>query len=233
MIHYAEQAEAQGTLDWQRARLGKITGSNCGDLMVKGRAKDEVFGTTAKDYLYDLAAQRCMNPMVLETDEEFQKYLDAEVEINSKAIRLGHEREPEAREFFCSLYDVEVFEVLSCEHDEIPNFAASPDGVVIGTDGRPVACVEIKSTGMKNFFKYKCEVKDAEGLKKANAKYYWQVQAEMMCTGLQKTYFIVYNPYQQEPLHVVEIERNDEDCKLLEERIRLANEFIDNLTRNE
>ena len=232
MINYAENVEAQGTLDWQRARLGKITGSNCGDLMVKGRAKDEVFGATAKDYLYDLAAQRCMNPMVLETDEEFQKYLDAEVEINSKAIRIGHEREPEAREFFCSLYDVEVFEVVSCPHDTIENFAASPDGVVIGTDGRPVACVEIKSTGMKNFFKYKCEVKDAEGLKKANAKYYWQVQAEMMCTGLQKTYFIVYNPYQKEPLHVVEIERNDEDCKLLEERIRLANEFIDNLIDN-
>lgn len=229
MIVYAESDEAQGTLDWQRARLGKITGSKCGDLMVKGRAKDEIFGATARDYLYDLASQRCMNPMILESDEEFQKYLDTEVEINSKAIRLGHEREPQAREFFSNLYDVEVFEVVSCQHDEIEGFAASPDGVVI-EDGRPTAVVEIKSTGMKNFFKYKVEVKDAEGLKKANSTYYWQVMAEMMCTGLRKAYFIVYNPYQIEPLHVVEIERNDEDCDLLAERIRLANEYIDNLT---
>lgn len=232
MINYADEMEAQGTLDWQRARLGKITGSKCGDLMVKGRAKDEVFGATARDYLYQLAAERMMNPLVLETDEEFQKYLDAEVEINSRAIRIGHEREPEAREFFSELYGKQVFEVISCPHDTIANFAASPDGIAVAPDGRAEAVVEIKSTGMKNFLKYKCEAKDAEGLKKANSTYYWQVQAEMMCTGLEKAYFIVYNPYLSEPLHVVEIPRNEEDCKLLEERIRLANEYIDNITQD-
>ena len=168
MIVYAESSEVQGTLDWQRARLGKITGSKCGDLMVKGRGKDEVFGATAKKYLYTLAAERSMNPLILESDDEFVKYLEDEVDINSKPIRLGHEREPHARKFFEKLYDVEVFEVLSCPHDSIKDFASSPDGVVI-VDGRPTAVVEIKSTGMTNFMLYKTEAKDAEGLKKANA----------------------------------------------------------------
>ena len=229
MIVYAEEMmEEQGTLDWQRARLGKITGSKCGDLMVQGRAKDEVFGATAKTYLYNLIREKRLNPAIVSDDEKFAEYLADEVEINTKVIRQGHEREPEARKFFEKFYGHEVFEVVSCPHDTIPNFAASPDGVVI-VDGRPVACVEIKSTQGTNFIRYMVEVKDAEGLKKANPTYYWQTQAEMMCTGLPLTYFIVYNPYDIEPLHVVEIPRNDEDCKALEERIRLANEYIDNL----
>ena len=232
MIVYAEEMmEEQGTLDWQRARLGKITGSKCGDLMVKGRSKEEVFGATAKDYLYQLAGERNLNPRVVESDEEFQKYLDAEVVINTKAIRIGHEREPEARRLFEKFHHKEVFEVISCPHDTIPNFAASPDGIVI-VDGRPTACIEIKSTGVKHFMKYRVEVRDAEGLKKANSTYYWQIQAEMMCTGLDLTHFIVFNPDQKVPLYVVDIPRNEEDCKLLEERIRLANEYIDKMIKD-
>lgn len=221
--------EEQGTLDWQRARLGKITGSKCGDLMVKGRAKDEVFGATARDYLYDLTSERTLNPLILETDEDFSKWLSNTKEINSKAIRYGHENEPEARRFFADYKEVDVKEALSCPHDTIPNFAASPDGIVIGWDGRLVACLEIKSVFDKTFIKYRTEIKSGEDLKKVNPTYYWQTQAEMMCTDLPKTFFVVYCPSQQVPMHIVEVERNDEDCKLLEERIRLANEFIDNL----
>lgn len=230
MIVYAESDEAQGTLDWQRARLGKITGSKCGDLMVKGRAKDEIFGATARDYLYDLASQRCMNPMILESDEEFQKYLDAEVEIHSKAIRYGHENEPDARRIFANYKELDVKEAISCPHDTIPNFAASPDGIVVGWDGRPVAVVEIKSVFGKTFVKYRTEIKTAEDLKKVNSTYYWQIQAEMMCTNLPLTYFVVYCPSQKVPMYIVEIPRVGEDCSLLAERIRLANEYIDNLT---
>lgn len=227
MIVWAEEAaQEQGTIEWQRARLGRITGSKCGDLMVKGRSKEEVFGATAKTYLYQLAGERNLNPDVVDDDMEFAGYLDAEVAINSKPIRLGHEREPEARKLFEKAYSKEVFEVVSCPHDTIPNFAASPDGITI-VDGRPEACVEIKSTGIANFMRYSTEVKDAEGLKKCNPTYYWQTQAEMMCTGLDKTYFIVFSPYEAMPLHVVEIPRNEEDCKLLEERIQEANKFID------
>ena len=232
MIVYAEEVmEEQGTLDWQRARLGKITGSKCGDLMVKGRSKEEVFGATAKTYLYNLIRERRLNPVIVKDDEKFADYLADEVEINTKVIRQGHEREPEARKLFEKFYHKEVFEVISCPHDTIPNFAASPDGVVI-VDGRPTACVEIKSTQGTNFIKYLIEVRDAEGLKKANSTYYWQTQAEMMCTGLDLTYFIVYNPYDIVPLHKVEIPRNEEDCKLLEERIRLANEYIDKMIKD-
>lgn len=231
MINYAEeQITEQGSLDWQRARLGKITGSKCGDLMVRGRTKDEPFGATAKTYLYKLAGQRFLNKKVVESDEHFQDYLDNEEEINSRVIRQGHEREPEARKLFEKYY-YDVLEVVSCPHDEIEGFAASPDGIVI-IDGRPAACLEIKSTQLTNFMRYSTEVQDAEGLKKCNPTYYWQTQAEMMCTNLNLAYFVIFNPYMQVPLHVVEIPRNDEDCKLLAERIREANNFIDNILSN-
>ena len=231
MINYAEeQVTEQGSLDWQRARLGKITGSKCGDLMVRGRTKDEPFGATAKTYLYKLAAQRSLNPKVVESDEHFQDYLENEEEINSRVIRQGHEREPEARKLFEKYYH-DVLEVVSCPHDTIEGFAASPDGIVI-IDGREAGCLEIKSTQLTNFMRYSVEVNSGEDLKKCNPTYYWQTQAEMMCTNLNLTYFVVFNPYMKIPLHVVEIQKNEEDCKQLEERIREANNFIDNILSN-
>lgn len=230
MIVYAESDEAQGTLDWQRARLGKITGSKCGDLMVKGRAKDEIFGATAKDYLYELAGERSLNRTIVESDEMFSGWLSMTKDINSKAIRYGHENEADARRFFADYMEVDVKEVISCPHDTLPNFAASPDGIVVGWDGRPIAVVEIKSVFDKTFIKYRTEVKTAEDLKKVNSTYYWQMQAEMMCTNLPLTYFVVYCPSQKKPMYIAEIPRVEEDCALLAERIRLANEYIDNLT---
>lgn len=226
MIIYADEME-QGSLDWQRARLGKITGSVCGTIMTTSRTKGEIFGKTAMTLLYKLAGQASLNPAIVNNDELFKEYLEAEVNINTKAIRRGHELEPEARELFEKCYHHEVVEVVSCPHDTIPNFAASPDGVVV-EDGRPTACVEIKSVELTNFMRYRNEIHDAEGLKKANSDYYWQCQAEMMCTGLPLTYFIVYNPFVKVPLHVTEIRRNDEDIAAFTERVLLANDVISN-----
>lgn len=64
--------EAQHTLEWYRKRLGKITGSRVGDLMKTSRKKDEMFGDTAKSYIYQLAAERDMNPAIVEDDELFE-----------------------------------------------------------------------------------------------------------------------------------------------------------------
>lgn len=48
----------QGSLEWHRARLGHWTGSAIGKLMVSGRKKDEVFGDTAKSYIFKVLAER-------------------------------------------------------------------------------------------------------------------------------------------------------------------------------
>lgn len=61
----------QRSLAWFRQRLGYITGSKVGDLMKSGRRKEEAFGETAKSYLYQVAAERCINKAIVADDEYF------------------------------------------------------------------------------------------------------------------------------------------------------------------
>lgn len=220
----------QRTLDWFRVRLGNVTGSECGKLMVQGRKKDETFGDTAKSYLYRLAAERTMNPAILDDDELFQQYVDF-TELHSKAIRWGQEQEECAKQLYQELYKVELHETGSVSHPDIPHFAASPDALVLGDDGKPTACVEFKSPSQEVFMRYVAEVDDAEGLRKINATYYWQVVAEMMCVGVETCFFTVYCPWQSAPMKRIEVKLTEEAAATLAERVRLANEFIENITR--
>lgn len=216
----------QRTLDWFRARLGNVTGSRCGDLMKSGRAKTEPWSETAKSYMLQLAAERTMNPAVVENDELFEEYIQC-VEVTSKAMRFGTEQEANARELLQKMANAEITEPSSCKHDTIEHFAASPDGVFV-IDLRAVACVEIKCPKQEAFMKYQAVV-DGESLKKIMPQYYWQTQAEMACTGTDMCYFAAYSPWQKNPLHVALIERSAEDVAQLEERVKMANDWIDNL----
>jgi len=230
MIRYADESAIQGSNFWFKQRLGKVTGSKCADLLVKGKGKDEVFGKTAKSYLYKLAAERDMDSAVLDDDFYFEQYIQA-VEVSSKAIRWGHEHENDAKELFEQVTGFHVQEVLSCQHDSLENFAASPDGMVY-KDEKPFACLEIKCPEQPNFMLYKSEVYDADSLKAVNPTYYWQTQAEMECTGVDKCFFVVYNPFQAHPISIAVIDKNEDDCALLRERVVAADEFISNLLSN-
>lgn len=216
----------QRTLAWFRARLGNFTGSRVGDLMKSGRSKADVFGEVAKSYIQQVAAERMMNPDVVEDDDMFAEYV-ASVDITSRAMRFGTEQEDNARKLFARLAKVEIVEPSSCRHDEVEHFAASPDGLIT-VDLRPTACVEIKCPKQETFVKY-LSIHDNESLKKVNPLYYWQTQAEMSCTDTGLCYFVVFCPWQRKPLHVARIERDAEDEAALIERIRLANGMIDDI----
>lgn len=69
-------------------------------------------------------------------------------------------------------------------------------------------------------------ISDGETLKEVMPDYYWQVQAEMDCTGAIGCDFVVYCPFLQKQLHIVRIERNDEDILKIHERIALADNYI-------
>lgn len=228
MIDYNDN---QRSLDWFRMRLGNITGSRCGDLMKSGRKKDETFGETAKSYIMQLAAERMMNPAVVEDDELFGEYVDC-VQVTSKAMRFGTEQEGVARDLFADMAKVRVVEPSSCKHDTIPHFAASPDGIVLDWREEPLACVEIKCPKIDTYVKY-LDIHGGESLKAINPLYYWQTQAEMCCTGTDTCYFVVYSPWLVHPLHVAVIERNDDDVEALTERITLANELIEETTHGD
>ena len=168
----------QRTLSWYRMRLGYITGSQVGLLMKSG--KSCIFSETAKSYIYQVAAERSMNPDIINDDELFGMYL-AQTEVTSKAMRFGTEQEANARRLFSKIHDVNVREVSSCRHSSIPYFASSPDGIYTDETGK--VCLEIKCPVQSTFMRYKDEIHDNESLLKVKPEYFYQCMANAFWSG--------------------------------------------------
>ena len=221
----------QRSLEWHRMRCGCITGSKVSDIMKSGRKKDEVFSDTAKSYLFQVAGERMFNPTFLNDDGIFQDYID-QVSVNTKAMQWGADMEDQAKACFCQLPQnegIEITDVSSCKHDTIPYFAASPDGAIYGRDGGDIKIIEVKCPNIYTYMKYRTLIHDASSLKETEPKYYWQMMAEMSCTGAKSGIFIVYCPWLSKPIHWAEIERVDDDIELMEQRVIIANDFINKI----
>ena len=224
----------QRSLDWYRLRCGHITGSKVADIMKSGRKKDEVFSDTAKSYLFQVAGERMFNPTFLNDDEIFQDYID-QVSVNTKAMQWGADQEGAAKSLFMQMNfpEGEIVELSSCKHDTIPYFAASPDGAIYyGRDGEDLKIIEVKCPNINTYMKYRTLIHDAASLKETEPKYYWQMMAEMSCTGAKGGIFIVYCPWLLKPIHWADINRVEYDIKLMEDRVILANDFINEIINN-
>lgn len=220
--------EAQHTLEWYRKRLGKITGSRVGDLMKASRKKDEMFGDTAKSYIYQLAAERSMNPAIVEDDAAFGEYLQ-QVGFSSKAIEWGNVQEGNARNLYIKLTGRTMVETGLCVHPCIPDFGSSPDGYYYGDDGEK-GVLEIKSPNQNTFMKYKTEATGNAGLLLTKSEYFYQCQSHMMVTGASWCDFVVYCPFQSNPIHIVRITPDYSCFTAIESRVRAANDIINELT---
>ena len=71
-------------------------------------------------------------------------------------------------------------------------------------------------------------MKSAEDLKKAEPEYYWQCQSHILANDALWCDFVSYDMFQKKTLHIVRINRNEEDIQLLMERISLANKWVEN-----
>lgn len=212
----------QRTPDWFRARLGKITGSAVGNIISKGKGAD--FTKTGLTYLNGVVAERILQPDIIADDDFFQTYLD-EVNTTSKAMRIGTEREQEARELYAAVRNEQVEEAGSVEHPDIRGFASSPDGVI--ADGVVKGVLEIKCPTPATYVNYLSAIQTAEDLKAVNSDYYWQCYSHMAVTGAAWCDFVAYCPYLKVPLHIVRINRDEEVISQLLERVRLALQYID------
>lgn len=221
----------QRSLEWHRMRCGCITGSKVADIMKSGRKKDEVFSETAKAYLFQVAGERMFNPAFLNDDDIFQDYID-QVSVNTKAMQWGADQEDAAKALYMKMNfpEGEMAELSSCKHDTIPYFAASPDGAIYCRDGEDLKIIEVKCPNINTYMKYRTLIHDAASLKETEPKYYWQMMAEMSCTGAKGGVFIVYCPWLTKPIHWAEIERVEDDINLMEQRVILANDFINKIT---
>ena len=219
----------QRSLTWYRNRVGHITGSKVADIMKSGRKKDEVWSDTAKAYLYQIAGERLFNPTFLNDDDIFQDYIN-QTSFTTKAMQWGADMEEDAKSCFVKLNEcIEIADLSSCKHDTIPYFAASPDGAIYGRDGGDIKIIEVKCPNINTYMKYRTLIQDAASLKEVEPKYYWQMMAEMSCTGANGGIFIVYCPWLSKPIYWAEIERVEDDITLMEERVILANKFIDEI----
>lgn len=225
----------QRSLQWHRLRFGSFTGSRISAIMGAGRKKDSVFSETAKSYIYQIAAERMFDEAFLNDDEVFQDYLN-QTSVTSRAMQWGVEQEKPALNLYLTTYapEGEYAEVSLCAHDTIPHFGASPDGLVYYN--RPnglVRTLEIKCPNINTHMLYRTEVRDAESLLRVKPEYYWQIMAEMSCTGADEAAFISYCPYLSDPIHTIVIPRDDEAITKLEARVTLAGEYVDKIIRQE
>lgn len=211
----------QHSLDWYRARLGKITGSCVGKIYGRGRGAE--FSKTGYSYLNGVAGERMIPRDVINDDGFFTQYLDETVDT-SKAMRIGTTREGEARRLYSILYDVEVSETGCTSHPSIPGFASSPDGLV-GNDGT----IEIKCPSPGVYMEYLTTVKTPSDLRSYNSEYFWQCVSHLMCTGRKWCDFIVYCPYNSKPLHRIRIEALPEYFRDLKPRIISALKYINSI----
>lgn len=243
----------QRSLDWYRQRLGHITGSMVGVLMKPGR--NDVFSDTAKSYLYQVAAERCMNPDIINDDELFEEYI-RQVDVTTKSMRFGTEQEGNARYLYSRIIGREIEEVGSCAHPSIPYFASSPDGYIDYDFTGEKVVLEIKCPNQSTYMKYLSEVREipcipfsgtlvnkpdkmtdkdkivmcANGLLlQVKPEYFYQCMAHIMCTGADYCVFITYCPFQKPPIHIVRIYPEQVVINEMEKRILLANEMINNI----
>lgn len=205
-------AQEQGTEEWRRERLGKITASRFKDMMTNGRGKDTM-GKTAYSYMYDLIAERLTG---IPQDE-----------ISAKAIQWGNDNEPQARAMYCLRRDVRVEQVgFLVKHGFKPWYTecgGSPDGLILeyekGPDGKPdghsLGGVEIKCPLSSRIHLGYIE----DGV--VPSDYYWQVQGLLWVTGRDWWDFVSFDPRMPENLQLfVFREYPDPDAHAdLEERV--------------
>lgn len=220
--------EAQHSLEWFRKRLGCITGSQVGLLMKSGRNKSEMFGETAKSYIYQIAAERDMNPVVVTNDVLFESYIQ-QVNVESKAMRWGTEQEEDARKLYEQVTGRHIVEVGSCKHPTIESFASSPDGFFCDENTGEKGCLEIKCPSQTIFMRYKDEVEGNSTLLTTKSEHFFQCQSHMMVTGAQWCDFVAYCPFQQHPIHIVRITPDYSCFAELEKRINAANDIINQI----
>lgn len=223
MIDIAKYSDlpAQGTPDWHRLRLGNFNASRISELMGKGKKKDEYWSKTALSYINEVAAERNLDKMMVENDDEFLEYLEL-VAVENRYTRWGHLHEYEARDIYETKHGVTVAEVSSIKHPDIEHYACSSDGLCAETNSG----IEIKCPLPKTYWEWRNTIHDAESLKAVKPEYYWQIMAQIDICDLDYVDFLAYCPLMEQPLHEVRIPRIINEIDMLHERVMAANEII-------
>lgn len=155
----------QRTEEWIQARLGKVTASRVADVMAKTKSG---YSASRKNYMAELVCERLTGAQA----DRFE----------SAAMAWGTETEPLARSAYEAATGEMVEEVGFIDHPTIPNFGASPDGLV-GTDGG----LEIKCPNTATHI-------DTLLSGAIDSRYIYQLSTGMACTGRKWWDFVSFDP---------------------------------------
>jgi len=193
----------QGSPEWHKVRMGKITASKLSDLMRKTKYGESTYKTRLR---MELAIERI-------TGKSTNTFMN-------QAMSDGVEREPHARKLFEAITGKEVQEVGSFNHPTILNTSASPDGLIVGEE----AVLEIKCPTPVTH----CKTLLSSTM---DARYQNQIQWQICCTESDYGYFASYHPDFPKDLRLkhVKVERDDSVIKSLEEAVRQFDIEIEDL----
>ena len=198
----------QRSEQWFKIRAGKFTSSEIHKLMgVK------CLGETGKTYAFEKAI-------------ELFEGINLEDDFISFDMQKGIELEPYAFDKLKSILEGDFLQLDKCGFYQLnENTGGSPDGVI-----HNYAVAEMKCPKAETFFKL-------VSTNEIDKKYFYQMQHQMMVTGLTKAYFFNYCIYNgQERWHLIEVERDDLVIELMSDRIAEAtfyrNEYLQILNKN-
>jgi putative phage-type endonuclease len=185
--------DEQGSPEWLASRLGRPSASNFGRL-ITGSGKPS---SSAESYINEMIAERL-------TGRSKPFYTNEHME-------RGNALEPEAREAYEFITDLEVVETGFILHDS-EEFGCSPDGLVAEQGGLEIKCpsdsvhVSYLRAG------------------KVPSKYYQQVQGCLWITGREWWDFMSYHP--EMPHLLVRAHRNEKYIEAMAEQVEAAVETI-------
>lgn len=198
----------QGTDEWHKLRLGKVTASRVADVVAKTKSG---YSASRANYAAELIQERLTG---LRTEG-----------FTSAAMQWGTDMEPEARSAYEFFRAEEVVQVPFVGHPTIGDAGASPDGLV-----GPEGLVEIKCPNTATHI-------ETLRFKQVPAKYITQMQWQMACTGRKWCDFVSYDPRMQDSMRFFckRIHRDDEMIASLEAEVigflKEVREAVDDLRR--
>lgn len=198
----------QGSDEWKKLRVGKVTASRVADVIAKTKSG---YSTSRANYAAELITERLTG---LPTEG-----------FTNAAMQWGTEMEPEARSAYEFFRAEEVVQVPFANHPTIGDAGASPDGLV-GPDGLVEIKCPITATHIETL-----------RFKQVPAKYITQMQWQMACTGRQWCDFVSYDPRMQDSMRFFckRVHRDDEMITNLEKEVitflKEVHEAVDDLKR--
>jgi len=155
----------QGSPEWLKLRLGKLTASRMADVLATTKTGQSA---SRKNYMAQLVAERLTG----QVGESF----------TNSAMAWGTDNEPIARAEYEMMHDVMVDQVDFVDHPSIAMCGASPDGL-IGDNG----LIEIKCPNTATHIDYILSGKPP-------TKYLPQMALQMLCTGREWCDFVSFDP---------------------------------------